>query len=273
MIPGWTMTGRHLAGGLSGLAMCVLVAGCAQTTAVVDPAYSRLSFGYLNSGMAELGRLYLIDTKAKTITEIGTVPVSQTARGEPASYAARQVSDLGVTLNGSVAAANVSKSAVEAAVEAKVGRTAELRLDDYFDMSYSALDADITTALRAQAAKMAAGDGSGWEIDTVLRNPDLIYLLVFRTYAARSAVFALNGVSTAGATADVVDVGNLTVEVKLSGDSTTTWTGSGRPAVVEYVAFRPRLEKGPGGTEHLRFRRYGVRVPEKLSETLRTGMR
>lgn len=249
-----------------GLGLVAVVSGCGSATATIDPNFSRLSFGYLNSGMAELGRLYLVDTKAGSFSEIGVVPASVTTESAKAKYEATQVSEFGVTLSGTEAT-----SLIEAEVTAVVQGKTEFQINDYADKSYGSVDDDITAALRAQVAKVAAGGDSSWEIDTVLENPDLVYLLVFRAYAAEDATFTINKSGTAGAKAGIVEVGSVKVEVKIAQNAQTKWSGSGKPAVIEFIAFRPRLERAKDGTEHIRFRRYGVKVPEGLPKILRRG--
>lgn len=265
-----TTQGRYLGWGWGrfalGLGLVAVVSGCGSPTATINPNFSRLSFGYLNSGMASLGRLYLVDTKAGSLSEIGVVPASRTDKSEKANYEATQVSEFGVTLSGTEAT-----SLTEAEVAAVVQSKTAFQINAYVDESYGSVDDDITAALRAQVAKVAAGGDSSWEIDTVLKNPDLVYLLVFRAYAADDATLTINQSGTAGANAGIVEVGSVKVEVKIAQNAQTKWSGSGKPAVIEFIAFRPRLERTKDGTEHIRFRRYGVKVPEDLPKILRQG--
>jgi len=204
----------------------------------IDVSHASTDKGYLNSGLRELGQLYLLDTADGSLDELAVLNLTNQRRGAVfEEQLARNVR--GVDIGGEI------NTGIEARVDTQIALNSYIRLTNAFDESYTETFSDLSAEINRRDA---AGEevGFSWFLDEAI-NPSssLRYLLVYSTIRADTAVIGYSNVTAVDGGMTVPFRGAGNVDVSISGLSEESWRGKAVPVLVDYHVIQASLnEKG-----------------------------
>ncbi len=215
--------------------LTLVLAGC--RTIPIDVSHASTDKGYLNSGLRNLGALYLLDTSDGKISELGSVELSNRTRGAIfEEQTARGV-------RGIVVGADIDVGA-QARIENEISTHSYIKLVNAFDESYTRTFNDLSKEINRREAD-GEDLGFSWFLDEAVEaGSGLRYLLIYSTIRADEAVIGYrNAVSSEGSlNVPIRGRGNLNVEI--SGLSEEKWKGKEVPVLVRYHVIQAFLNDG-----------------------------
>jgi hypothetical protein len=216
--------------GLNLLIITALVCGCAEgRKADVPLSYAKLDTGYLNSGIYDLGWVFVWDRTQKTLTAVGPLKVPEGLKDVGPTIEQQQTTlsaDTDVEFSADIA----KIVGTTASLQAQIARNTTTELDNVARETAAAeallnFNNQKSRTWRQRLAKDYAGDNFRFlVIDRVLRGDKV------------SVGFNNTGAGSVGA--NVLQYGGLNIKVTYSGKSNFTQTGKGAPLVIQARMFQ-----------------------------------
>lgn len=207
------------------LFLTMTLLGCRSVP--IDVSHASTDKGFLNSGLRDLGELYVLNSDTGALTELATIDLQQRSRGDVFSQNfARNVR--GVEIGG-----NVDVGA-KAGFAADIAQNSFIRLTNAFDESYTNTFRDLSIEINTREA---AGEDLGftWFLDQASETGSpLRYLLVYSTIRADEAIVGYGNSIAANGELSVPVQGRGDVDIEVSGLSQEEFRGSGIPVLVNY---------------------------------------
>ncbi|BAF86861.1 class-II DAHP synthetase family [Azorhizobium caulinodans ORS 571] len=224
--------------------------GC-NADVLVDTNFATTPAGMLNSGMGEIGTLYLINAKKMEARRIETIPVEEGAVRNSGS-ASLEISQLeGFSFTVSAKDGSPTQDQLAKATAA-LSSQSRLVLTDYSKSEIRAPWEPIVAQLRLRTP---TSEIDPWSLDEAIRSNDIFYVFVAGSISAGSARFYIGEKEDSDGNGISLNIEkNLDASIKFTNRSQTAWQGRGVPVIIKLYTFR--VTKGANG-----YRISSARIP------------
>ncbi len=206
----------------------LLLTACKFVT--VNISHVETTKGYLNSGIEDLGQLYLFDMETDFFTKLEVIPIPQKTYGK--QFRTQYASDIsGFKINGNL------EKAVEANIRAEVAANSSIEISNAQRVSGVETITALSSFINGQKEKRNLG--TRWKLDAASEEKSALRLaMVYATVNADQATARhANAVSTGGGFKVPFGWGGE-ADVKVEGLSQEQFSGDQVPVFVEYYVFK-----------------------------------
>ncbi|MCM5555260.1 hypothetical protein [Pleomorphomonas sp. NRK KF1] len=219
---------------LSTICALTLVTGCSTVVPHFD--YPATSLGVYNSGLIEVGQLFLWDMKANTLTQLDPIPFPATpSTSGPTTMVASKISsisfDAGVT------------ATVKANASAAIRNNVSIKASNAVNRTYSSVITAISKEIVRKRNEGEDVDG-GWLLEQAAKpNSGLAYLIVRGVIVSDKA--ELLATNTAEGKLELTVPGDKggKATIDLSREKLASCTGKESPCFINFQAYRAYINK------------------------------
>jgi len=215
----------------------ILMSACQVVN--VDVSHVKTDKGFLNSGLADLGDLYVLDKNTLRMDKLTNIELTKIRNGFPFTRI-RAVDLQGVEIRGEI------KPTVKSKVELEISNKSFIELDNGDSVEYKETFTALSNRINQEISN-GRELGFSWFLDEASQpGSSLRYLLVYGTVRADKARIGFDRSLVAGGEIEIPTGTFGTLTVKVSGSSIEEFEGNKVPIFLKFFVIEAFKDKDTG---------------------------